>query len=847
MYAANHPVLLFTPAEIPVLHNKVRDGGDDDLAYSFIRILINYIYPGSTYEELLDDNYGVGTFPNLGLGFALEAPPDPAARELGRDLTVHIADTWEPDHDNYSSALRLRSLALGYDMFFEDSDETERSYIRGEIERYIDMFISDDDYDVWSYRPYLSNVSAMIAGSLGLAAICLDGEIEPIKTSVALDRADYLVHQWLRYHVDENGAYNEGVLYAAWSMRNLIYYFWARLRYDGHDFSLNGKVRALEKWFVYELHPDGGAMTNNIQDSELLEHPLSQHTTYFDWAQSSWHSGLSAYIWDHVAGIYGHNSGTEADKAGTVIWNQDITPAPPETVLPASMVWENRGLYYYRSGWPSGASSKDVMLSFYSGRFQGGHSQEDQNQFTLFAYGTNFAIDHGPGADPRTSEAHNMVFIDGAGQHFSGASVGTDGHLAVSLINDFSDYMRGDATAAYATHSSLNNIAFPFPESDWSWGYRNANPVDHAYRSLLVVRDPDTPPYFIMIDDIEKDGLTHEYEWRLHTATGNTIDTTSNPIRIEDAGAFLDIHVLNPAFGQLEKSIAHFNNRVPDPDSNVLSLKTTAVNPLFAFVMIPGDASVIPPAVTSESEPWGFSVTVAWPTGKTDLLLINRAGAAISHTTAVTTSSNAAGGMPLRAIANGAVETDAELALLRLDGGAVERYMLSRASTLKVNGNNYVTINNGTATIGFSGSTINIDRIDADFSLYAPGVTDMFYKGQRIYVQETGGFLTRDAASAIADPEAFAHSIGLAAYPNPFNPSTTIAVELAAPSAVNAVIYDTAGRVIDRLWNGPLPAGIRTFHWNGESSSGDRVASGVYFVKVTAGSMSRTIKLTFLK
>lgn len=844
VYAANHPRLLYTQSEISALYNKVRDGGDDDVAYSFIRILIQYIYPGSTTQELLDDNYGISTIPNLGVGSALESPPDPGPRQIGRDLTVYIADNWGPDLDNFNSSLRLRALALGYDMFFEGSDESERTYIRGEIESYIDLFSTNEDYDIWSHRPYISNVTAMIASSLGLAAICLDGEIDPLKVDSALDFADYLINAWTRYHVDENGAYNEGALYGAWSLRNLVYYFWARLRYDGRDYSQDARIRAMEDWFAFELHPDGGAMTNNIQDSELLEHPLSQHTTYFDWAQTAWSSGLSAYIWDHVAGAYGHNSGMEADKAGTVIWNQKIAPVQPESVLPPSMAWAHRGLYYYRSGWPTGAISGDVMFSFFSGQFQGGHSQEDQNQFTLDAYGANFAIDHGPGAVPRKSEAHNMVFIDGAGQHFSGASVGTDGRFTTHVLNGFADFLLGDATDAYTTHSPLNNLGFPFPDSDWSWGYANANPVDHAYRSIFVVRDPDTPPYFIIIDDIEKDGALHAYEWRMHTGRDNTIDTTSNPIHIADGGAFLDIHVINPVFNQLQKSITYFNNLVPDPDSNILSLTTTAVNPMFAFVLIPGDASMTPPNVTSAAEPWGFSVAVEWPTGDTDHLLVNTSGGVVSLSPP---TANAANPAAARAATAGDIETDAALALVRSNGGVVRKYSLTRATTFSANGSNYVTIGNGPITIANSGTVINMDRYDADFSLYAPGVTEVFYGGQRIYVNETGGYITRDPAASIDDPVAPSHTINVASYPNPFNPSTTIAVEIPAPSNVEAAIFDTAGRLVKRLWSGPLSAGVRTFQWNGESSTGARVASGVYFVKVTAGPASRTVKITVLK
>ncbi len=345
----------------------------------------------------------------------------------------------------------------------------------------------------------------------------------------------------------------------------------------------------MENWFAYELHPDGSGKVNNIQDCAYMTSPLSENTTYFDWAMTMWGSRLSAYVWEHVAGVYGYNAGDNADKAGTVVWNQKLPVEYPQDVLPKSAVWSHRGLYYFRTGWPAGASSSDVLFSFYSGEFQGGHAQEDQNQFTLHAYGAKFAIDHGLGTTSIQSEAHNMVFIDGAGQHAAGGSIGTDGSLARYVRNGFCDYLVGDATAAYTTHSPLNNYAFPFPESDWSWGYIGANPVDHAYRSVFVVRDPATPPYFIVIDDIDKDGSPHTYEWRLHTNRSNTVDTSTNPIRITSGSAVLDLHVVNPAFGSLTKSVTEFNNNSPDPDSWVISLGATAVNPRFVVRDGPAD------------------------------------------------------------------------------------------------------------------------------------------------------------------------------------------------------------------------------------------------------------------
>jgi hypothetical protein len=517
------------------------------------------------------------------------------------------------------------------------------------------------------------------------------------------------------------------------------------------------------------------------------------------------------------------------------------------------MLWENRGLYYFRTGWPSGASSDDLLFSFYSGKFQGGHAQEDQNQFTLYGYGETWAMDHGPGDDPNESEAHNMILIDGNGQHNAGNSIGTDGAIRNYLLNDYVDYVFGDATDAYTTHSPMNNKGFPFPESDWSWGHAGANPVDHAYRRVLVIRDPATPPYFIIIDDIDKDGLPHTYEWRLHTGRNNNIDTTTNPIHLTRYNSFMDIHVLNPPFASLQKTITYFNNRVPDPDSNILALSTTAVDPGFTFLLLPGDATVIPPTVSGTDEPWGKVITVVWSGGETDVLLINRSGGPVTFAYETPTAPSGVARKPVTTDRQPSTAVtvnfamDAALALVRLTGTNIDRYLLTEVSTFKADGIDYVTINDGTTTVGYSGTTIDFDRYDADFVLFAPGVTDVFYRKQRIHVVENGGFLTRDPVTGTFDNMPPPPPFRVRTYPNPFNPSTTVAIELEQSTTVTVVIFDAKGRVVKKLWGGSLSAGLNKLTWEGRNEAGQPVASGVYLLMVTTGYHTETSKLTLIR
>lgn len=70
-------------------------------------------------------------------------------------------------------------------------------------------------------------------------------------------------------------------------------------------------------------------------------------------------------------------------------------------------------------------------------------------------------------------------------------------------------------------------------------------------------------------------------------------------------------------------------------------------------------------------------------------------------------------------------------------------------------------------------------------------------------------------------------------FPNPFNPSTTIAFGLKSRGELSLRIYDAAGRLVRTLAGGTSDAGRYELSWNGRDDSGTSVASGVYFYRLT--------------
>ena len=89
------------------------------------------------------------------------------------------------------------------------------------------------------------------------------------------------------------------------------------------------------------------------------------------------------------------------------------------------------------------------------------------------------------------------------------------------------------------------------------------------------------------------------------------------------------------------------------------------------------------------------------------------------------------------------------------------------------------------------------------------------------------------------------------ARPNPFNPRTTIEYSVAVSGRVTVRIFDCAGRVVRTLVDAEVEAGPHTAAWDGTTDTGQRAASGVYFVKMEAAghtsTFSATRKLVLLK
>jgi len=81
------------------------------------------------------------------------------------------------------------------------------------------------------------------------------------------------------------------------------------------------------------------------------------------------------------------------------------------------------------------------------------------------------------------------------------------------------------------------------------------------------------------------------------------------------------------------------------------------------------------------------------------------------------------------------------------------------------------------------------------------------------------------------------------AWPNPFNPRTSIVFSLPSAQAIEAAVYDLQGRRVRLLHQGPLGQGEQRLQWNGQDDDVRRAPAGVYLVRVEGDRWQDSVKV----
>ena len=85
-------------------------------------------------------------------------------------------------------------------------------------------------------------------------------------------------------------------------------------------------------------------------------------------------------------------------------------------------------------------------------------------------------------------------------------------------------------------------------------------------------------------------------------------------------------------------------------------------------------------------------------------------------------------------------------------------------------------------------------------------------------------------------------------FPNPFNPTTTIAFHVPdGGTVIELGVFNVAGELVRTLVAEEMSPGRKSVTWNGLDDNGESVSSGIYFVKLASDTATLTKKVVLLK
>ena len=100
---------------------------------------------------------------------------------------------------------------------------------------------------------------------------------------------------------------------------------------------------------------------------------------------------------------------------------------------------------------------------------------------------------------------------------------------------------------------------------------------------------------------------------------------------------------------------------------------------------------------------------------------------------------------------------------------------------------------------------------------------------------------TKRTVTGVGDVPAH-HALDLRVHPNPFNPATTITYAVPQAGAVTVSVYDVTGRLVDTLVDNAYREAEEY-----QIAYRPTNATGVYFVRVSAGGEARMTRIVLLK
>lgn len=774
----------------------------------------------------------------------------------------------------------LAGWALAFDWLYPEMDSTQARHNLRALSTLLAEMDRGGCLDAIAWRLDNNRVGVTYGGR-GLAALAQEGHLSGAREVEREDRlaaAVEMVSNYLDYAFPGGAAY-EGVLYANYGMNTSLPFalatkrLSANLRPEQQVRVLSGRgVQQVGTWLVYEQLPQDRYGGTPLNDTDVP--PRDLNAPY--WRAWPW---LSAFADERAPSAIRHLFFTtytpaEIEEAVLLPFDPDAAPANRRSVLfsqlnsiyhprlfnavaillgwpdpdvspaafldpsamPTSRAFPERGLIIFRTSLhqlnAAGelASNPEATLITFECRSPAtftrsgshtGHSQFDQNQFTVFSRGEPFFWDSGYEGWPPRNGTHNTEMIQPEHGDWTGFRLNapTEGTLLRSYFG------LGNAPSMAAG------------ENTDAWNYTEQGKpvlVDRSRRHFFVLpRGKDEAPYILFHDDLDYAGESMaRARWFWHSANRReqpdfSWDTSAGTASITRGQAMATVRVISP--DSLECMSAD-SGGTGDWRHRILTVQTgrRANADLVVLATFTDNAPAQVQArrlFANDPDILAFTIVEG---DRTDLAVFRRGDASGTWTISV-------GGRSLSG--------DADQTILRLIGtdpgwGNVTAGMLIQGSQVWFDGQLVAGLqtDEGRGDLVFS-----VEQVEVK----APQTRDPRYMVGPIIpatavINDTPQPVRRWEVGVPVWLRAGSREIQLGpAAPNPAVRETRIPFFLRSGSRVRIAIHDAQGRLVRELQNKNLPAGLHYADWDLTSGAGRRMSAGFYFYTVEALGESR--------
>ena len=129
----------------------------------------------------------------------------------------------------------------------------------------------------------------------------------------------------------------------------------------------------------------------------------------------------------------------------------------------------------------------------------------------------------------------------------------------------------------------------------------------------------------------------------------------------------------------------------------------------------------------------------------------------------------------------------------------------------------------------------------------AHGIQITSLKDAKLQIDQLWDTILSESVHASSGDIVIPGKLDVANYPNPFNPSTTIAFSIPSEMPCKLDVYNLRGQKVRSLVNETVMAGNHSIVWNGKDDSGKSVSSGVYFYRLSTPNKVQTSKMLLMK